>query len=178
MYEGHAPVCPDHHSAFPSIAVTLGDVQNCHRENDIELTLWPKQRIWSEKQPTPQERYVSLKVYNLNNELRWKVGRKANHGTVTSQTIFTFLSNFRVHVFVSISLDQWQLFICIIICSGLKRKLTPKFHGSPDCNNQCFITYAKQNLRSYMKFLGEFLLLRKLKSFPLLNRFKIFPSSL
>lgn len=92
-------------------------------------------------------------------------------------TNFTFLFHFGLHVFESISLDQWQLFICIIICSGLKRKLTPKFHGSPNCNNQCFITYAKQNLSSHMKFLVDFLLLRKLKMC-LLNRSKIFPSSL
>lgn len=89
----------------------------------------------------------------------------------------TFLSSFGLHVFVSISPDQWQLFICIIICSGLKRKLTPKFHGSANDNNQCFITYAKKKrevggrLRR-IKFLGEFFTPQKIKDATPLNGWK------
>lgn len=39
--------------------------------------------------------------------------------------------------------DHCQITICIIICSAQKRKLTPKFYGSTNCNNQCFIGYTK-----------------------------------
>ena len=39
--------------------------------------------------------------------------------------------------------DHCQITICIIICSAQRRKLTPKFYGSTNCDNQCFIGYTK-----------------------------------
>lgn len=42
--------------------------------------------------------------------------------------------------------DHCQITICIIICSAQKRKLTPKFYGSTNCNNQCFIGYTKAKI--------------------------------
>lgn len=42
--------------------------------------------------------------------------------------------------------DHCQITICIIICSAQKRKLTPKFYGSTNCNNQCFIAYTKAKI--------------------------------
>lgn len=37
MNGGAASVSPDH-LAYPSVAVTLGDMSSCHRYNDVKLT--------------------------------------------------------------------------------------------------------------------------------------------
>lgn len=49
---------------------------------------------------------------------------------------------------LSIPPDHCRISICIIICSAVKRKLTPKLYGSTNCNNQCFIVYSL--LKNYL----------------------------
>lgn len=54
------------------------------------------------------------------------------------------LSLLQALVFGSTSPDRCQISICIIICSVLKGNLAPKFYGSANCNNQCFIVSWKR----------------------------------
>lgn len=57
------------------------------------------------------------------------------------------LSLLQALVFGSTSPDRCQISICIIICSVLKGNLAPKFYGSANCNNQCFIVSWKRKKR-------------------------------